>query len=94
MSYCSLAECHEGSLFGGKAVQLGEALRGGLPVPPGIALSVDFVEGLVAGDAAAVVAVANALVELGPPVAARSSARGEDSAEASFAGQHVTLLNL
>ena len=38
-----LVEAHDDSLYGSKAVGLGEAARGGLPLPPGVALSGDLV---------------------------------------------------
>ena len=39
-----LAEATDESLYGAKAVGLGTALRAGLPVPPGVALSGEFVD--------------------------------------------------
>ncbi|HTN84766.1 MAG TPA: PEP/pyruvate-binding domain-containing protein [Sorangium sp.] len=80
--------------FGGKAAQLGQAHRSGLPVPPGRALSAAFVERVVAGDGAAVDRLVAAFRELDGPVAVRSSGIGEDGASASFAGQHATELNV
>jgi pyruvate,water dikinase len=62
-------------------------------VPPGFALSCEVVEALAGGDDAVERAVAALPAQLGGPVAVRSSAIGEDSAEASFAGQHSTVLN-
>jgi pyruvate, water dikinase len=89
-----LADAHDEQTFGGKAVQLGAALRAELPVPRGFALSADLVEGIARGDGAAR-AILDALGErLTGPLAVRSSAIGEDSAAASFAGQHATLLNV
>jgi pyruvate,water dikinase len=82
------------SQFGGKATQLGVALRAGLPVPQGFALPVPLVQAVRAGDAAAVQTVREAFWALGGPVAVRSSAVGEDGAAASFAGQHLTRLNV
>ncbi|WP_437576774.1 PEP/pyruvate-binding domain-containing protein [Sorangium sp. So ce887] len=80
--------------FGGKAAQLGQAHRGGLPVPPGWALSAALVERVVAGEAAAVGRLVEAFGELDGPVAVRSSGIGEDGVSASFAGQHATELNV
>ena len=40
----ALSEAHEVHRFGGKAVQLGAALRAGLPVPNGFALDTAFVD--------------------------------------------------
>src|SRR5581483_10888339 len=89
-----LADAYETGIFGSKAVGLGEAARAGLPVPPGIALSGPVVEAVASGDAAAIGEVAQAAAGLGVPFAVRSSAVDEDGADASFAGQHLTLLNV
>ena len=95
MNPVPLAEATDASSFGGKAVELGSALRAGLPVPAGFALSVALVDAVAAGDAAARARVERAFEHLGgDPVAARSSAVGEDGASASFAGQHATKLNV
>ena len=88
------AKACDTSLYGSKAVGLGEAARQGLPVPPGVALSGDLVESVASGDRAAIERVAKAVDPLRPPFAVRSSAVDEDSAAASFAGQHITLLNV
>ncbi len=90
----SLAEVSETSIFGSKAVGLGEAVRDGLPVPPGVALSGPIVEAVAGGDERAIETVAEAVRPLGGPLAVRSSAVDEDGADASFAGQHLTLLNV
>jgi pyruvate, water dikinase len=74
------------AVFGGKSASLGELLAAGLPVPPGFAVSSEASE----GDLEEVVARYRDLGE--PPVAVRSSAIGEDSAEASFAGMQDTYL--
>jgi phosphoenolpyruvate synthase/pyruvate phosphate dikinase len=89
-----LPEARDTALFGSKAVGLGQALRDGLPVPPGVALSGDVVEAVAAGDGQAIREVEEAVGQLPRPLAVRSSAVDEDGAEASFAGQHLTLLNV
>ncbi|MEO8104065.1 MAG: PEP/pyruvate-binding domain-containing protein [Betaproteobacteria bacterium] len=80
-------------IFGGKSVQLGASLRGGLPVPPGWALSVDFVEAIVNHEPAACATLEAFLRDKAGPFAVRSSGVGEDAKIASFAGQHFTELN-
>ena len=90
----ALAEAADTSLFGSKAVGLGQAVRDGLTVPPGVALSGAFVEAVAAGEEEAIEMVVGAVRPLGGPLAVRSSAADEDGAEASFAGQHLTLLNV
>ena len=89
-----LADAHEESLYGAKAIGLGEALRAELPVPPGVALSGPFVDQLAAGDEAASTQLAAAVQKLPVPLAVRSSCVDEDGAAASFAGQHLTVLNV
>jgi pyruvate,water dikinase len=78
--------------FGGKAAQLAAALGAGLPVPNGFALDWTAVRAVVSGDRRALTWL-DAFEEAGP-WAVRSSAIGEDSAEASFAGTHLTLLGV
>ena len=87
-------KARETSLYGSKAVGLGDAARQGLPVPPGVALSGDLVEAVASGEDKAVEKVAKAIAALPTPFAVRSSAVDEDGAAASFAGQHITLLNI
>lgn len=79
--------------FGGKAVSLGRSLRDGLPVPDGVALDVDTVDEIARIGAGATVPCEELLRALGGHVAVRSSAIGEDARDASFAGQHTTILN-
>jgi pyruvate, water dikinase len=88
-----LTEATDPEVFGGKAVALGVAARAGLPVPPGVALSVDAVEAVVRGDPDTVAAV-GAVCADGGARAVRSSAVGEDSVAASFAGAHCTVLGV
>jgi pyruvate, water dikinase len=121
----------DGAAFGGKSSTLGELIAGGIPVPPGFAVSTsayrDFVDeaglaGMISAEmsraspedvdsvGAASQAISQAMrfapvpdsvrdevtrrySDLGePPVAVRSSALGEDSEEATFAGQQETYL--
>ena len=75
---------------GGKAAALAE-VAAAFPVPPG------FTVVGRPGDDAVVAAYARLAARLGtevPAVAVRSSAADEDGAEASFAGQHETLLGI
>jgi pyruvate,water dikinase len=89
-----LAKARDDSIFGSKAVGLGQAAREGLPLPPGFALSGQIVEKVASGEQRAIKKVAKAVSELPGPLAVRSSAVDEDGADASFAGQHLTLLNV
>lgn len=89
-----LASAHDEAIFGAKAVGLGQAARAGLPIPPGIALAGELTEAVAAGQDGAIGEVIEAARFLTGPLAVRSSAVGEDSADASFAGQHLTLLNV
>jgi pyruvate,water dikinase len=81
--------------FGGKSACLGELLAAGVRVPEGFALECAAYPGR---DRAMAPAVRNEIAaryaELGDraAVAVRSSASGEDSAEATFAGQQETVL--
>jgi hypothetical protein len=84
----------DSALYGSKAVGLGDAVRAGLAVPPGVVLSGDLVEAIAAGDTRAMARLAKAIAPLVPPFAVRSSAVDEDGAAASFAGQHLTVLNV
>src|SRR3954468_6608707 len=89
-----LAEATEDSRFGAKATGLGAAARAGLPIPPGLALSGTFVDAVAAGHDLAAELLMTAAQSLEAPLAVRSSAADEDGADASFAGQHLTLLNV
>jgi pyruvate,water dikinase len=89
-----LAKARDDTIFGSKAVGLGQAAREGLPLPPGVALSGSIVEAVASGEERAIKKVARSVRPLRNPLAVRSSAVDEDGAEASFAGQHLTLLNV
>lgn len=89
-----LVEVRDPARFGSKAVGLGAALRSGLPVPDGFAISGPAVEAVSTNDPTLTDAVTKAAAALVFPLAVRSSAADEDGAVASFAGQHVTLLNV
>jgi pyruvate,water dikinase len=88
----SLAQATDAGAFGGKAAQLATALGAGLPVPDGFALDWRAVRDVVCGDPRAL-ACLDAMTDA-RPWAVRSSAIGEDSAEASFAGTHLTVLGV
>ena len=85
MSVVALSEAQSEQTFGGKAASLARALRAGLPVPDGFAISWDHADPEE---------IVRAFHRTGERVALRSSAIGEDSLDASFAGQHVTVLNI
>ncbi len=89
-----LAESADESRYGGKAAQLAAAIRAGLPVPGGMALPVGFVDAVATDQPDAIRELEESCAGLDGPVAVRSSAVGEDSETASFAGQHLTCLNV
>jgi phosphoenolpyruvate synthase/pyruvate phosphate dikinase len=93
-SVVPLAKARDDARFGAKAVGLGEAARAGLPLPPGVALAGSIVEAVATGEERAIEEVVESVRSLETPLAVRSSAIDEDGAEASFAGQHLTLLNV
>jgi pyruvate,water dikinase len=85
------------SQVGGKSASLGRLMRD-YPIPPGFCLMVPPGPGLDDGQIAE---IEQAYTDLGrrcgqanPPVAVRSSAVDEDGAQASFAGQYETYLNI
>jgi pyruvate,water dikinase len=83
---------------GGKGANLGELTGAGLPVPDGVVLTTAAYRAYVAADGVlpedVAAAVREAYREVGGAVAVRSSATAEDQADASFAGQHDTFLNV
>lgn len=87
------------SRVGGKGLSLGLMTRAGLPVPPGFVLTPPDSGGTAPGCVSLSETERSALLaayaRLGAgPVAVRSSAVAEDSEDASFAGQHETLLSV
>jgi pyruvate,water dikinase len=94
VSPAALVDAVDSRRFGGKASGLARALLAGLPVPPGFALSTEDVEAVARRDPSTLALVQSAFAALNGPCAVRSSAVGEDSKDASFAGQHVTVLNV
>jgi pyruvate,water dikinase len=89
-----LRDARQHDIYGSKAVGLGDAARAGLPLPPGFALSGELVEAVASGEEPAIDQLLATVDELPRPLAVRSSAVDEDSADASFAGQHLTLLGV
>lgn len=75
--------------IGGKAAGLHRLARAGLPVPPGRVIPAE-------SDEIDIVRLVDGIVDLWPDqrLAVRSSGVGEDSAEASFAGQFETVLDV
>ena len=94
MNVVSLGDAGAVETYGGKAASLARAIGAGLPAPDGFALSWELVDRIAAGDAAAMESATEAFRAFGAAAAARSSAIGEDSLDASFAGQHVSVLNV
>ena len=97
--------CADGSLTGGKAAGLHQLLTAGLPVPPGYVIPLPVFDAhLPAADPArkperptitedlhtTLARIYRELSPNGEAVVVRSSAIGEDGAQASFAGQHAT----
>ena len=81
-----LARARDTALFGSKAVALGDAIREGIPVPPGVALSGSVVDAAAAGDERVIKGVTKLVGALEGPLAVRSSATCEDGELVSMAG--------
>jgi len=84
---------------GAKALGLAKSARAGLPVPPAFVVTTEpfrrLAERGARSDPAFVRSLATAYRDLGGgPVAVRSSALAEDSADTSFAGQQETILGV
>jgi pyruvate, water dikinase len=94
VKFAPLEQAFDAEQFGGKAAQLAQAIRARLPVPAGVALSAVLVDAVARGELDAAGEVECAAASLRFPLAVRSSAVGEDSDDASFAGQHLTCLNV
>lgn len=79
----------DAAIAGHKAANLGALAQRGLPVPVGVVIPADAVDGELDD------LVAEAVGALGDgPLAVRSSAAAEDLAGASFAGQYETVLDV
>jgi phosphohistidine swiveling domain-containing protein len=92
MNVVDLIKAEQVEIFGGKAVNLGELLRSGLPVPNGFAVGLDCF-----GDDGRLADEAREEIEQklsDKKYAVRSSATAEDSSNASWAGQFETYLNV
>jgi len=96
-----LSECHDTSLVGGKAANLGRLVRAGFPVPDGFVVTTRAYDHAKSQSSAKSVPsdvaeeIRAAYCTLGSPmVAVRSSATAEDMALASMAGQYETFLNV
>ncbi|HEX2122175.1 MAG TPA: PEP/pyruvate-binding domain-containing protein, partial [Thermoanaerobaculia bacterium] len=95
MTIAPLAAAGAEETYGGKAAALARAIGAALPVPDGFAVGWETVSRAANGDAEAQRAIVDAFrAHPAANVAVRSSAVGEDSLDASFAGQHVTVLNV
>lgn len=80
---------------GGKATHLARMMGAGLPVPPGFALAAPTMSELMVDGESRLSVLEAALDRLGAShVAVRSSGIGEDASNASFAGVHVSRLNV
>lgn len=88
-----LSEATDPARFGHKAAALGRALNAGLLVPQGLAVSSLATEALVRRDPEIVRQLAR-LLKGSIGLAVRSSGLFEDGEKATFAGMHMTRLNV
>ena len=90
MRILSLQEAGElpAERVGGKALGLARLMSYGLPVPPAVVLDVSWHEAFEAGDGTV------PEVDLGWPLAVRSSAADEDAADKSAAGQYESVMDV
>ena len=87
----ALIAAEDPSIYGGKAVQLGTALRAGLPVPEGVALGWPDVDAVAEGRPRSTTATmwrCRAHARCGPAQWTRTRP------DASFAGAHLTFLGV
>lgn len=90
----SSAEAHDVARVGGKAAALAALVAQGFEAPPFLVLTADAFDGDALRDEV-VAALPERLRALGPgPYAVRSSAREEDGAHHSHAGQFLSLLDV
>ncbi len=89
-----LSAAGDEAVFGAKSANLAAALNARLPVPDGFALSAMAVDHINSGHLETIKATLGLYDGFGGLVAVRSSAIGEDSEGASFAGQHATILGV
>ena len=94
-----LTEAKDVSVVGGKALNLGELIRAGLPVPGGFVITTEAYRAAKASGGEMPPTLVEEIRDRyekmsSPPVAARSSATAEDMAEASMAGQYETILDI
>jgi pyruvate,water dikinase len=99
MTLLRLGDATTHSLVGGKAANLAHLLAAGAPVPDGFVLTTNALQHFVAEQeglpAVVSAAVIDAWTALAPgPLIVRSSAVGEDSEDASFAGQLDSVPNV
>src|SRR5687767_12094548 len=95
-----LSDCRDKSLAGGKAINLGDLIRAGFPVPGGFVITTEAARvARSCGSSQMPDAIAEEIKKswrsMGAcPVAVRSSATAEDMADASMAGQYDTFLDI